>query len=172
MLYSFEEKKPILDSSVYVAPGAKLIGDVSIGKDSSIWFNSVLRSDNDSMRIGERVNIQDFTMCHVDAGYPMVIEDDVSVGHHVILHGCTVRKGALIGMGAVILNGAEIGEYALVAAGALVPEGKKIPPHTLVMGSPAKAVRELTDKDMEMLRGTNRHYVEKGSKYREERIIE
>ncbi|WP_134701113.1 gamma carbonic anhydrase family protein [Ammoniphilus sp. YIM 78166] len=172
MMYSYEDKKPMLDPSVYVAPGSKLIGDVSIGKDSSIWFNSVLRADNDTMRIGERVNIQDFTMCHVDTGYPMVIEDEVSVGHHVILHGCTIRKGALIGMGAVILNGAEIGEYALVAAGSLVPEGKKIPPRTLVMGSPAKVVRELTEKDMQMLMGTTRHYAEKGSKYREERIIE
>lgn len=172
MFYEFGEKKPKLAESVYVAPGAKLIGDITLGEESTVWFNSVLRADNEPMTIGNRVNIQDFTMCHVDPGFPMVIEDDVSVGHHVILHGCTVRKGALIGMGATILNGAEIGEYALVAAGALVPEGKKIPPRTLVMGAPAKIVRELTDQDLTKLLGTTEHYTEKGRRYRAENIVE
>ncbi|MBP1933867.1 gamma carbonic anhydrase family protein [Ammoniphilus resinae] len=171
MNYSYEGKKPKLDETVYVAPGAQLIGDIVAGKESSIWFNTVLRGDNATITIGERVNIQDGSICHVDPGMPLTLEDDVSVGHQVILHGCTVRKGALIGMGATILNNAEIGEYALVAAGSLVSEGKKIPPRTLVMGVPAKVVRELTEKDLEMLKSTTRHYAEKGKKYIAEEIF-
>jgi carbonic anhydrase/acetyltransferase-like protein (isoleucine patch superfamily) len=172
MIYSYLGKKPHLDETVYVAPGAQIIGDVSIGKESSIWFNSVLRGDNAPMKIGEKVNIQDGCILHVDPEVPLTIADEVSVGHHVVLHGCTIGKGALIGMGATILNHVEVGEYALVAAGSLVPEGKRIPPRTLVMGAPAKVVRELTEKDYAMLTMTTHHYAEKARKYKEEKIIE
>jgi carbonic anhydrase/acetyltransferase-like protein (isoleucine patch superfamily) len=172
MLYEFAEKRPRMDETVYIAPGVKLIGDITIGKDSSVWFNSVLRGDNAQINIGERVNIQDLSMLHADPGIPLTIEDDVTVGHQVTLHGCTIRKGSLIGMGATILNNAEIGENVLVAAGALVPEGKKIPSQTLVMGAPAKVVRKLTEKDLQMLIGTVEHYVEKGRTYKAKNITE
>lgn len=172
MLYKYQNHYPNVDDSIYVAPGAKLIGNVRVGKESSIWFNCVLRADNAPIRIGDKVNIQDGSICHVDEGIPLTVADEVTVGHHVILHGCTIGKGALIGMGTTIMNRAEIGEYALVAAGSLVPEGKKIPPRTLAMGSPAKVVRELTEKEIEgMMEGTQ-HYVANGKKYKEENIEE
>ncbi len=168
MLYPYKGKHPKVDDSVFVAPGARIIGDVTIGKDSSIWFNTVLRGDEAPITIGERCNVQDNTTCHLFEQYPLVLEDDVSVGHNAIIHGCVLRKGALVGMGAVVMDGAEIGEYALVGANAFVPSGKKIPPRTLALGSPAKVVRELTEKDMDLIRLTIDTYVKKGREFKEE----
>lgn len=167
MILPYKDKNPQIDPSVFVAPGAKIIGDVKIGKDSSIWFNAVLRGDEAPIIIGERCSIQDNSTCHLYEGYPLVIEDDVTVGHNVILHGCTVRKGALIGMGATILDGAEIGEYSIIGANTLIPTGKKIPPRSLVIGSPGKVIRELTEKDFEMLADSVKTYVQKAAEYRE-----
>ncbi|HEY0827037.1 MAG TPA: gamma carbonic anhydrase family protein, partial [Bacilli bacterium] len=138
MIHSFKGIVPFIHASVFVAAGVQVIGDVSIGMDSSVWFNTVLRGDLAPVRIGLRTNIQDGTIGHVNTNQPLLIEDEVSVGHGVIIHGCKVGKGSLIGMGAIILNGAEIGEYALIGAGSLVTERSKIPPFTLSFGSPAK----------------------------------
>jgi carbonic anhydrase/acetyltransferase-like protein (isoleucine patch superfamily) len=172
MFYTYKGKSPQINDTSFIAPGAKLIGDVSIGKESSVWFNCVLRADNDSIKIGNKVNIQDGSICHADKKIPLTVADEVSVGHNVVLHGCTIGKGALIGMGSIILNKAEIGEYALVAAGSLIPEGKKIPPRTLVMGSPAKVVRELTEKDLNNLNMTTMGYVDHCLTYKAEDITE
>ncbi|MEW9673426.1 gamma carbonic anhydrase family protein [Ammoniphilus sp. 3BR4] len=170
MFYSYKNRFPQIDETAYIAPGSKIIGDVTIGKESSVWFNCVLRGDNDSIKIGNNVNIQDGSICHADKNFPLSVANDVSVGHNVILHGCTVGQGALIGMGSIILNNAEIGEYALVGAGSLIPEGKKIPPRTLVMGSPAKVVRELTDRDLENLNMTTQGYLNHCQQYKEEMV--
>lgn len=166
MIYSFQNKKPQLHESVYVAPGAHIIGDVTIGEESSIWFNSVLRGDEAPIIIGKRSNIQDNSTCHLYEGSPLVLEDEVSVGHNVILHGCTLKKGSLIGMGATILDGAVIGENAFIGANALIPSGKEIPPRTLVLGSPGKVIRELTDKDLALIQLTIDTYVQKAKDYK------
>lgn len=152
---------PQLDETVYVAEGAKLVGDVRISKQSSVWFNAVLRGDLAPVIIGERCNIQDGVVGHVADGLPLVLEDDISVGHSAIIHGCRIGKGTLIGMGAIVLNGAEIGEYALVGAGSIVTENTIIPPYTLSLGTPAKVVRELTEQDLLRMARTSESYVKK-----------
>jgi carbonic anhydrase/acetyltransferase-like protein (isoleucine patch superfamily) len=172
MLYKYKDYDPKIDDSVYIAPGAKLIGNVTVGNQSSIWFNCVLRGDNAPITIGDKTNIQDGTICHVDEGVPLSVADEVTVGHQVILHGCTIGKGALIGMGSIIMNHAEIGEYALVAAGSLIPEGKKVPPYSLVMGSPAKVVRKLTEEDIERMKKGSLHYVANGKSFLDEKVVE
>lgn len=166
MLIGYNGKMPQLDPSVYVAEGAKIIGDVQVGLDSSIWFNAVLRGDLAPIIIGSGCNIQDGTVGHVNKNQPLIVSDDVSVGHAAVIHGCSIGKGTLIGMGAIILNGAEIGEYALVGAGSIVTENKKIPPYTLSLGSPARVVRELTDDDLKRMVLTAQGYVTKGKEYR------
>ena len=169
--YTLGTHTPKVDPSAYVAPGAHVIGQVTIGERSSVWFNCVLRGDSDSITIGAGVNIQDGTICHIDEGVPLRVSDGATVGHRAILHGCTIGQGALIGMGAIVMNRAEIGDYALVAAGALVPEGKKIPPRMLAVGSPAKLVRELTDEEVEGLKKTALGYQERAKKYSAEGIV-
>ncbi|MGG6309564.1 gamma carbonic anhydrase family protein [Paenibacillus macerans] len=166
MLFRYQSKLPIVDGSAFIADGAKLIGDVRIGSESSVWFNAVLRGDLAEIVIGDRTNIQDGAIGHVNTSQPLVVGDDVSVGHAAIIHGCRIGKGTLIGMGAIILNGADIGEYALVGAGSLVTENTIIPPYTLSLGSPAKVVRELTEDDLERMRRTTESYVAKGKEYR------
>lgn len=166
MLLDYQGKKPILDPTVFVAEGAKLIGDVRIGAESSIWFNAVLRGDLAEIVIGNRSNIQDGAIGHVNTGQPLIVKDDVTVGHGAIIHGCTIGQGTLIGMGAIVLNGAEIGEYALVGAGSLVTENTKLPSYTLSLGSPARVVRELTEKDLQRMKLTAESYVIKGKEYR------
>lgn len=168
MFLPYKGKNPRLDHTVFVAPGSMIIGDVTIGKDSSIWFNAVLRGDEAPIIIGDRCSIQDNSTCHLYEEYPLIIEDNVTVGHNVILHGCTVRKGSLIGMGSTILDGAEIGEYSIIGANALIPAGKKIPPRSLVVGSPGKVIRQLTEKDFELLEESVSAYVKKGAEYREQ----
>ncbi|MFC7391733.1 gamma carbonic anhydrase family protein [Scopulibacillus cellulosilyticus] len=162
MLIRYQTHFPNVDESVYIAEGAKVIGDVTIGEETSIWFNAVIRGDEGPITIGKRCSIQDNSTLHLYEDIPLVIEDDVTVGHNVILHGCTVRKGALVGMGATVLDGAEIGEEAFVAANALVPPGKKIPPRTMAMGAPCKIVRELTDDDLKGMKEGVQIYVNKG----------
>ncbi|MBM7643854.1 carbonic anhydrase/acetyltransferase-like protein (isoleucine patch superfamily) [Scopulibacillus daqui] len=162
MLIRFQSHFPNVHESVYIADGAKIIGDVTIGKETSIWFNAVIRGDEAPITIGERCSIQDNATLHLYEDKPLVIEDDVTVGHNVILHGCTVRKGALVGMGATVLDGADIGEEAFIAAHALVPPGKKIPPRTMVMGSPCKIVRELTNEELQNMKKGVQIYVNKG----------
>lgn len=166
MLLEYRGKRPVVDASVFVAEGSKLIGDVNIGKESSVWFNAVLRGDLAEIVVGERTNLQDGVVGHVNAGQPLIVGDDVSVGHAAIIHGCQIGKGILIGMGAIILNGAAIGEYALIGAGSLVTENTVIPPYTLALGSPARVVRELTESDLQRMKLTTESYVVKGKEYR------
>jgi carbonic anhydrase/acetyltransferase-like protein (isoleucine patch superfamily) len=167
MLYPFQSKAPKVDDSVFVAPGARIIGDVVIGKESSIWFNAVLRGDEDQIKIGERSSIQDNVTCHLFEGSPLIIEDEVTVGHNAILHGCQIGKRSIVGMGSTILDGAEIGQECIIGANTLIPPGKKIPSRSLVVGSPGKVVRQLTEKDLELIQLSIETYVEKGRLYKE-----
>ena len=147
-LIPFNGKTPQVADGVFIAEGAQVIGDVTIGPGSSIWYNVVIRADLASVTIGRNSNIQDNTTIHVDRGKPVVIEDDVSVGHGAVVHGCTVEKLALVGIHAIILSGATIGEGAIVGAGAVVGEGKTIPRRSLAVGVPARIVRTVTDEDL------------------------
>ncbi|WP_090398205.1 gamma carbonic anhydrase family protein [Natribacillus halophilus] len=165
MIYPYGDKRPDIDKSCYVADGVVITGDVSIGADSSIWFHTVIRGDVAPTEIGERVNIQDQSMLHQSPDQPLIIEDDVSVGHQVMLHGCKIRKKALIGMKATVLDGADIGEEAFVAAGSLVTPDTEVPPRTLAMGSPARVVRDLNDEDLEEMKRVREAYVERGKTY-------
>ncbi|MGE7667122.1 gamma carbonic anhydrase family protein [Ureibacillus composti] len=166
MIYPFKEKNPKIDPSVYIADYATITGDVTIGAETSIWFNSVIRGDVAPTIIGKRCSIQDLSCLHQSPNNPLIIEDEVTIGHQVTLHSCVIRKRALIGMGSIILDRAEIGEGAFIGAGSLVPPGKKIPPNTLAMGRPAKVVREITEEDRKDMDRIIREYVEKGQYYK------
>ena len=165
MKYRVGQLVPNVDPSVYIADGAKVIGEVEIGKDSTVWFNTVIRGDEGPIKIGERVNIQDGSMIHQYEGYPTIIEDDVTIGHMAMIHGGIIRQGALIGMSATILDEAEIGTGAFVAAGSLVPPKMVVPPNSMVMGVPAKIVREISDHDRFIMERTIRKYVKRGQQY-------
>lgn len=165
MLYSLAGKSPVLKGNNYIAPNAAVIGDVVIGKNSSIWWGCTLRGDNDTITLGENVNIQDGSVLHTDEGVKLTLEDGVSVGHLVMLHGCTVKAGALIGIKSVILNHAVIGEDCLIGANSFVGERKVIPPRSLVLGSPGKVVRTLTDAEVQMVRGIAKHYTDNSARY-------
>ncbi|AEH46812.1 gamma carbonic anhydrase family protein [Parageobacillus thermoglucosidasius] len=166
MIYPYKGKSPKIAESAFIADYVTITGDVVIGEETSIWFNTVIRGDVAPTIIGNRVNIQDNSILHQSPNNPLIIEDDVTVGHQVILHSAIIRKNALIGMGSIILDGAEIGEGAFIGAGSLVPQGKKIPPHTLAFGRPAKVIRELTDEDVREMERIRREYVEKGQYYK------
>ncbi len=167
LILPFQDKTPQIDESVFLARGVVVTGDVTIGADTSIWYNTVIRGDIAPTVIGQRVSVQDNSTLHQSPGNPLIIEDDVTIGHNVILHSCIVRRGALIGMGAIVMDGAEIGEEAMVGAGALIPPGMKVPPRTLVVGSPAKPKRELTEEDFKEFRRIRQSYVEKGKLYKQ-----
>lgn len=166
MIYPYKDKIPSIDETAFIADYVTITGDVTIGQESTIWFNTVIRGDVAPTIIGRRVSIQDLSCLHQSPNNPLIIEDEVTIGHQVTLHSCTVRKGALVGMGSIILDGAEIGEGAFVGAGSLVPPGKKIPPNSLAFGNPAKVVRELNDADKEDVARIIREYVEKGQYYK------
>lgn len=160
MIRPFQGMAPRIGQRVFVAPNAVLLGDVALGDDASIWFNCVVRGDVNWIRIGARTNIQDVCCLHVTNGkFPLLIEEEVSIAHNVMLHGCTIRKGALVGMSTTVMDGAEIGEGCLVAAGSLLREGFQAPPNTLVAGWPAQVKRELDSKQRELVRGIWRRYV-------------
>ena len=162
MIYPYKDKIPSIDESAFIADYVTITGDVTIGPESTIWFNTVIRGDVAPTIIGRKVSIQDLSCLHQSPNKPLIIEDEVTIGHQVTLHSCIIRKGALIGMGSIILDGAEIGEGAFIGAGSLVPPGKKIPPNSLAFGNPAKVVRELNDADKEDVQRIIREYVEKG----------
>ncbi|TVY11632.1 gamma carbonic anhydrase family protein [Paenibacillus cremeus] len=170
MLHSYNGIVPQVHPTVFLAAGVQIIGDVIIEEGASIWYNTVLRGDLAPIRIGKRSNIQDGCIGHVNVNQPLIIADEVSVGHGAIIHGCEVGRGTLIGMGAIVLNGATIGEYALIGAGALVTENKSIPPRTLSLGTPAKVVRELSEADFERMHRTMESYCIKGGEYRSEQM--
>jgi carbonic anhydrase/acetyltransferase-like protein (isoleucine patch superfamily) len=164
-LYEIDGKAPTLATSSWVAPSAELIGDVVLGEDASVWFGSAIRADNTRITVGARSNVQEGAMGHSDPGAPLTIGQDCTIGHHAILHGCTIGDRVLVGMGATILNHAVIGKDSLVGAGALVTEGKVFPPGSLIVGSPARAVRELDASAKAMLLVSAQHYVSNALKY-------
>jgi carbonic anhydrase/acetyltransferase-like protein (isoleucine patch superfamily) len=159
MILDYKGSTPQIHESAFIAPNATVIGDVEIGDQSSVWFGTVLRGDIAPIRIGSRTNIQDLSILHETPNMPLVIEDNVTVGHNVTLHSCTIRKNALIGMDSTVLDGAVIGENAFIGAGSLVTPGTEIPPNTLAFGRPARVVRNLTDEDLEEMKRINETYV-------------
>lgn len=167
-VYRLGEHTPQLGEGVWVAESAQVIGRVTLGEHVSIWFNAVLRGDSEHLTIGAGSNIQDGSVLHADAGMPLTLGDNVTVGHQVMLHGCTVGENSLIGIGAIVLNGARIGRNCLVGAGALVTEGKEFPDGSLIVGSPAKVVRELTPAQIQGLAMSAAHYVRNGQRYADE----
>jgi carbonic anhydrase/acetyltransferase-like protein (isoleucine patch superfamily) len=166
MLRSYKEMRPKLGARAWVDPSAQVIGDVELGEDASVWMNTVVRGDVNRVWIGARTNVQDNSVLHVTARHPTVLAEEVTVGHSVTLHGCTVERLCLIGIGATVLNGAVIGEESIVAAGALVPEGMVVPPRSLVMGQPARVRRELSEDERAGLRRYARDYVGYKEDYR------
>lgn len=172
MNYTLKGKVPTIHPHSYVAPGAKLIGDVELQEDATVWFNAVLRGDEEKITVGKGSNIQDGCIVHTDPGFPVNVGESVTVGHLVTLHGCTVEDGALIGMGATVLNGAVIGKGALVAAGALVPEGKHVEAGMLVAGVPAKPIRKLSEEQIDGMKRGTQSYIDRGKSYADEGILE
>jgi len=174
MIYPFKQWSPVLGEQSWIADSADVVGNVTMGRDCSVWFGCVVRGDVHYISIGDRTNIQDLTMVHVthykkpdmSDGNPTVIGSDVTVGHRVMLHGCTIEDACLIGMSATILDGAVIGKESIVGAGALVTKNKVFPPRSLIMGSPAKVVRELTDEEVAELYASARRYVAFKEDYR------
>jgi len=166
MIYEYKGKSPRIAKSAYIADYVTITGEVTIGEESSIWFNTSIRGDVEPTIIGQRVNIQDNSVLHQSNNHPVIIEDDVTVGHQVTIHGATIRQGCLIGMGAIILDGAEIGQGSMIGAGSLVLQGVKIPPNTLAVGHPAKVVRSLTEVERAEMARISRVYVEKGQLYK------
>jgi carbonic anhydrase/acetyltransferase-like protein (isoleucine patch superfamily) len=168
-IFSIGERKPqLLGTHHFIAHDATVVGDVILENDANVWFQVVIRAENDRIHIGEGCNIQDGSVLHVDPGYPLALARHVSIGHKVMLHGCSVGEGTLIGINSVILNGAKIGSGTLIGANTLIPEGKVIPDGVLVVGSPGKIVRELKAEDRERLRGIATGYIERSRLYREQ----
>lgn len=165
MIYKYKNFTTKIKKSAWVAPSADVIGRVFLGKDSSVWFGTVIRADVEKVKIGKRTNIQDLSIIHVDHNNPTIIGDDVTIGHQVMLHGCTIGNGSLIGMSATILDGAVIGEGSIVGAKSLVTANKKFPPRSLIMGSPAKVIRELCDEEVEGLIHHAKRYVKYKNDY-------
>ncbi|MCQ4272606.1 gamma carbonic anhydrase family protein [Pseudomonas kuykendallii] len=165
MKYRLGDSRVDAHPQSWVAPNATLIGKVRLDAGASVWFGAVLRGDNELIHIGENSNVQDGTVMHTDAGVPLNIGKGVTIGHNAMLHGCTVGDFSLIGINAVLLNGARIGRHCIIGANTLIPEGKEIPDGSLVMGSPGKVVRELSEQQMKMLEASAAHYVHNAQRY-------
>ena len=173
MIYELNGKKPECHGDYWIAGSADVIGNVVLGDQVSIWFNAVLRGDNDPITVGRASNIQDGSVLHTDIGSPLTIEEGVTVGHKVMLHGCFIGKNSLIGINSVVLNGARVGKNCLVGANSLIPEGKDIPDGSLVMGSPAKVIRQLDERAIDGLRISSQNYIANYKRFREgAKIIE
>jgi len=166
MIYSLDDRRVEFRGDYYVAASASIIGSVVLGHNASVWFNCVLRGDNDVITIGDGTNVQDASVLHIDAGVPLTLGCNVSIGHKVMLHGCSVDDNSLIGINAVVLNNARIGKNCLVGASALVTEGKEIPDGSLVLGSPGRVVRSLTEEEIRGISRIADHYVQKSTLYR------
>ncbi len=172
MVFSYKEFIPNIHESVFVAPSADIIGDIIIGKNSSVWFNVTIRADVHFIRIGESTNVQDNSILHVTNGvHPLIIEDNVTIGHNVSLHGCTIGNTTLIGIGAIVLDDAEIGENSIVGAGSLVRESKKFPPGVLIAGSPAEIKRDLKDYEIQKNKLYATNYIEYSQSYLDKDIF-
>lgn len=165
-IYALGDIEPTVDPTAWVAPDANIIGNIVLGARSSVWFGSTLRGDNEQILVGEGSNVQENCVFHTDLGYPLTIGENCTIGHKVMLHGCTIGDNTLIGMGATILNGAKIGANCLIGAGALITENKEIPDGSLVMGAPGKVVRQLDEKAFQMLTASALHYSENAARFR------
>ena len=165
-IYELDGIAPRIDESAWVADSAQVMGNVELAEGASIWFGAIVRGDTEEIRIGRNSNIQDGSVLHTDHEKPLNIGDDVTVGHKVMLHGCTIGDGSLIGIGAVVLNGAKIGKGCLVGAGSLVTEGKEFPDGSMIVGSPARVVKQLTSEQLEHLRLSAQHYVENARRFK------
>ncbi len=165
MVYELQDTKPEYSGAIFIAPSAAVIGLVSLGDDTSVWFGAVIRGDMAAISLGDGTNIQDGAVIHVDTGFPTSIGAGVTVGHQAIVHGCTVADNVLIGMGSRILNGAIIAEDSIIGAGAVVPPGKHFPPRSLLVGVPARVVREVTDDEIAETRANAEHYVANARRY-------
>jgi len=165
-IYELDGSAPRIDESAWVADSAQVMGNVELAAGASIWFGAIVRGDTEVIRVGRNSNIQDGSVLHADHGKPLTIGDDVTVGHKVMLHGCTIGDASLIGIGAVVLNGAKIGKGCLVGAGALVTEGKEFPDGSMIVGSPARVVKQLTPEQLGQLRLSALHYVENARRFR------
>lgn len=168
MLYELGDRRPSIHSSCFIADSARVIGSVVLEQDASIWFGAVLRGDNDLITIGPESNVQDGSIIHTDAGIQVRLGRGVTVGHRVMLHGCEVGDHSLVGIGAVVLNRAKIGKHCLIGAGALITEGKEIPDRSLVLGSPGRVVRQVSDAEVLVLEGSAVHYVDNARRYRQQ----
>jgi carbonic anhydrase/acetyltransferase-like protein (isoleucine patch superfamily) len=166
MIRPYKDRRPRLGMRAWVDASAQVIGDVELGDDASIWMNTVVRGDVNRIRVGARTNVQDNCVLHVTAQHETTLAEDVTVGHSVTLHGCSIGRLCLVGIGAIVLNGARVGEESIVAAGALVPEGMQVPPRSLVMGAPAKVRREVTEEERAGLRRYAENYVGYKEDYR------
>jgi carbonic anhydrase/acetyltransferase-like protein (isoleucine patch superfamily) len=165
-IYALGEHRPTVSTSAWVAPGAHIMGKIELADGASVWFGAVLRGDNEPIRIGMGSNVQENAVLHTDRNFPLTVGAHVTIGHQAMLHGCTVGDGSLIGIQAVVMNGAKIGRECLIGAGALIPEGKEIPDRSLVMGSPGKVIRELTDQEVARIRTGVDSYVAKATEMR------
>jgi|SRR5450830_151907 carbonic anhydrase/acetyltransferase-like protein (isoleucine patch superfamily) len=165
-VYELDGVTPEVAESAWIADSAQVMGRVSVGQDASVWFGTVVRGDTESITIGEGSNIQDASVLHADIGKPLVVGRHVTVGHQVMLHGCTIGDESLIGIGAVVLNGARIGKNCLVGAGSLVTEGKEFPDGSMIIGSPAKAIRQLSPEQIEGLRQSAKHYIDNARRFK------
>ncbi len=171
MIYTLGEKKLVTSNDdFWIAPNAAVIGSVTLKANASVWFGTTLRGDNDPIIIGENSNIQDGSVCHTDDGMPITVGDDVTVGHMVILHSCTVGNSSLIGMGSTVLNKAKIGNNCLVGANTLITEGKEFPDNSMIMGSPGKVIRELTEMEIKLINLSALHYVENMKRFKKNLI--
>ncbi|MGR3633716.1 MAG: gamma carbonic anhydrase family protein [Limimaricola soesokkakensis] len=166
-LYSLDGEAPEIDTTAWVAPGAHVIGRVTLASGSSVWFGTTIRGDNERITLGENTNVQENCVLHTDMGFPLEIGAGVTVGHKAMLHGCTIGENSLIGMGATVLNGAKIGRDCLIGAGALITEGKEIPDGSLVMGAPGKVIRQLDADAIEKLRQSALNYRDNAARFRD-----
>ncbi|MEM6615623.1 MAG: gamma carbonic anhydrase family protein [Pseudomonadota bacterium] len=165
-IFTLDETIPSIDSTAWTAHDAIVLGNVSLLKETSVWFGAVLRGDNEPITIGDRSNVQDLTVIHTDPGFPVHVGADCTIGHRAILHGCTIGEGSLVGMGAIILNGVSVGSGCLIGAGALITEGKTIPDNSLVIGSPGKVVRTVSAEEREGLIHSAARYVANAARFR------
>src|SRR6201991_4276048 len=167
-IYELDGQAPELptDGNWFIADTATVIGKVRLLSSASVWFGAVLRGDNEWIEVGEGANVQDNSTCHTDLGFPMVIGKNVTVGHNVILHGCTIEEGALIGMGSIVMNGAKIGRNSIVGAGSVITEGKEFPERSLIIGSPARVIRTLDDAQVQKMGSAARFYVANGPRFK------
>jgi carbonic anhydrase/acetyltransferase-like protein (isoleucine patch superfamily) len=168
-IYQLEDDVPQVHATAWVADSAEVVGRVTLGENASIWYGAVLRGDNDRITVGTNSNVQDGSVLHTDTGVPLTIGDNVTIGHQVMLHGCTIGDGSLVGIQSIVLNGATIGRNCLVGAGSLVTEGKQFPDGVLIVGRPAKVVRELTPEQIANLQASAAHYVHQAQRHATQR---